>query len=283
MPSHTFLAIAIAGAALASAARAEVVDTRELAETIEVSAGSPLVVIVRNVSGSVVVTGHDRDSVEMRATETVRGDLRADIERARTELGLVTEQEPGRIAFRVRRKNGDEGRGRGWGAHDGYRIEYDLEVKVPRDAAIELTTVNDGDVVADGVHGPFTLANVNGSVRLSGARSGGSATTVNGALEAVFDRAPTEGADFKTVNGEIDVTYPDSLVASLRFNSRNGDVFTDFDVAPSREPPTVERSAARGGVRMRAERSSAFEVGTGGPGQSFQTVNGNIYVRKAKR
>lgn len=281
MPSHTLLGIVIAGSVLIGPARAEVVDTRELAETIAASAGSPLVVIVKNVSGPVRVTGHDRDSVEMRATETVRGDLRADIDRARAEFGLVTEQEPGRIAFRVRHKNG--GGGRGWDARDGYRVEYDIEVKVPRDTAIELATVNDGDVVADGVHGRFTLTNVNGGVRLSGARDGGTATTVNGTLEAVFDRAPTGDTNFKTVNGEIDVTYPDTLAANFRFDTLNGDVYTDFDVVPSGEPATVERSAARGGLRMRPRHSAAFRVGAGGPRHTFHTVNGSVYVRKAPR
>lgn len=280
---NTLLGFALAGAALASAARAEVVDTRELDETIAVAAGAPLVVIVRNVSGSVRVTGHDRASVEMHATETVRGDLRADIERARAELGLVTEQEPGRVAFRVRHKNADGSRNRGWDPWDGYRVEYDIEVKVPRDATIELATVNDGDVVAEGVRGDFTLTNVNGAVRLVDARGGGTVSTVNGTVEAAFDRSPAVDTLFKTVNGEIDVTYPDALAASLRFNTLNGDVFTDFELEPLDAPTTVERSAARGGWRMRTHRSSAFRVGSGGPQHSFHTVNGNVYVRKVTR
>ena len=95
-------AAAAALLALAGAARADGVESRELEETIPVSAGEPLVVVVKNITGSVRITGHDADRVEMRATETVRGDLQADIERARAELGLRTESEPGHVAaFRV--------------------------------------------------------------------------------------------------------------------------------------------------------------------------------------
>lgn len=278
--------LAITGTVLACAtwtggARADVVDTREIEESLRVPAATPLVIIVKNVSGSVRVTGHDDDSVQMHATETVRGDLRADIDRARAELALVTEQEPGRIAFRVRHIGADGGHEHR-GPWDGYHVEYDIEVKVPRHATLELATVNEGDVVAEGVHSDFVLTNVNGAVRLVGARGGGSISTVNGDVEATFDRVPTEATTFRTVNGELDVTYPAALAASFEFNTMNGDVFTDFDVVTLDEPTRFERSEARGGRRMRSRHHSSFQVGADGAHHSFHTLNGNVYVRKAK-
>ena len=281
--SPTLLGTTLAAALLAARANAEVVDTREIDQSIPVSAVVPLVVIVRNVMGSVRVTGHDRDSVELHATETVRGDLRADIDRARAELGLVTEQEPGRIAFRVRRTNEDKDCNcNNWGSWDGYRVQYDIEVRVPRSAAVELATVNDGEVVAEGVYGTFKLSNVNGAVRLTGARSGGSVNTVNGDVTVSFERMPGEATQFKTVNGSLDVTYPTTFAGSLDFKTMNGDVYTDFDVVALAEPATVERTNGRGMFRMRSNHNSAFRVGTGGERHSFNTLNGSIYVRKAK-
>ena len=44
---------------------------------------------------------------------------------------------------------------------------------MPRDAAVELKTVNDGEIVVDGVRGDFDVRNVNGAVRLSGLRGRG--------------------------------------------------------------------------------------------------------------
>ena len=52
--------------------RADVVDTRELMETIPVSANEPLVVIVKNIIGPIHVTGHDANRVEMHATDHAR-------------------------------------------------------------------------------------------------------------------------------------------------------------------------------------------------------------------
>jgi hypothetical protein len=263
--------------AFACAVRADVVDTRELDETIRVPAGEPLVVIVKNIVGPIRVTGHDGSSVEMHATETVRGDLQADIERARAQMRLLTETEPGRVAFRVRHVDDDGGqRGRGW---DGYSIEYDIEVRVPRGAAVEVSTVNGGDVTVEDVNGEFELRNVNGGVRVVRAGGSGSVHTVNGDVAVSFARAPAAATSFKTVNGELDVTFPASLSAELAFHTLHGDVFTDFDVESSSAPPETRRD--RGRYVLTTNRSSAFRVGAGGERHFFDTLNGDIFVRKA--
>ena len=266
--------------ALAGTASAEVVDTRELMETIPVTANEPLVVTVKNIIGPIHVTGHDRNTVEMHAKETVRGDLQADIERARADMQLRTETEPGRVAIRVRHSGEDDNDGRrNWGGWDNYSIEYDIEVKVPRGATIDISTVNDGDVTVEDVNGEFTLRNVNGDVRLVRAGGSGSINTVNGDVEAIFARAPSEATSFHTVNGELDVTFPANLSAELAFHTMQGDVFTDFDVESLSTPPEVRRD--RGRYVMKTNRNSAFRVGTGGERYSFNTLNGDIFVRKA--
>ena len=265
--------------AFAGTVRAEVIDTRELTETVPVAANDPLVVVVRNINGPIHVIGHDGNRVEMRATETVRGDLQADIERARAEMQLRTETEPGRVAIRVRHVgDDDDDRGRGWG-WDGYSIEYDIEVRVPRGATLEVGTVNGGDVTAEDVNGEFKLSNVNGAVRLVRAGGSGSVQTVNGDVDVSFARAPSEATSFKTVNGELDVTFPTNLSAELAFHTMHGDVFTDFDVETLTDPADVRRD--RGRYVLNTNRSSAFRVGAGGERHSFNTLNGDIFVRKA--
>jgi len=280
MQRLTRIATVTASAALlslASTVRADVVDTRELNETIPVSANEPLVVIVKNIIGPIHVTGHDANRVEMHATETVRGDLQADIDRARAEMQLRTETEPGRVAFRVRNIDGDSGRrNSNW---DNYSIAYDIELRVPRGATLEISTVNDGDVTVEDVNGEFDLKNVNGAVRLVRAGGGGSIHTVNGDVDASFARSPSEATSFHTVNGEVDVTFPANLSAELAFHTLQGDVFTDFDVESLSAPPEVRRD--RGRYVMNTNHNSAFRVGTGGERHTFNTLNGDILVRKA--
>jgi DUF4097 and DUF4098 domain-containing protein YvlB len=189
------------------------------------------------------------------------------------------------VAFRVRHRDGDSGRNDGW--HDDYVVAYEIEVRVPRGARVEAATVNDGDVTVEGLSGDFKLTNVNGAVRLTGAGGNGEIRTVNGNVSASFARVPTEPSSFHTVNGDLDVTFPNALAADLAFKTMNGDVYTDFDVVSLTQPPTVARDAnARGNgmhTMVRTHRNTAFRVGAGGATHSFNTLNGDIYVRKASR
>jgi hypothetical protein len=274
------LGLSIATLVGAAPAAADIVETRELEDSLAVPGREPLVVIVRNIFGPIQVIAHDRDRVEMHATETIRGDLQADIERARAEVALETQQEPGRVAFRVRHRGSDPNCNCGPRFED-YRVEYAIELRVPREAAVEVATINDGDLSVEGVAGDFALSNVNGAVRLIDASGSGSVTTVNGKVEATFERAPTEPTSFKTVNGELDVTFPETLAADLGFATMNGEVFTDFDVETIAATPT-QSSTRSGAFVMRISRDSTFRVGGGGPRHSFNTLNGDIYIRKAK-
>jgi hypothetical protein len=262
-------------------ASADVVEERTIEESVPVAdMGAPRVV-VENVFGSIRVTAHDRATVEMSAKETVRADTQADLERARTEMGLRTEREGDEIAFRVGDRDDDcDCRWRRW---DDYVVEYDIEVRVPEGASLDLSTVNKGEILVEGVHGDFEVANVNGAVRLRGLRGTGSVTTVNGELEAMFERAPEAATAFKTVNGRIDVAFPADLSADLAFKTLHGEIWTDFDVEPLAVAPTTE--GTREGTRyvFRSDRRSMVRVGRGGPTHSFETLNGDIEVVGAQR
>jgi hypothetical protein len=288
MTSHKVLKLALCAAAFAvtaGAARAELTDTRMLKDSVRVPGNGPPTVIVRNVFGSVHVIAHDGATVDMTATETVSGDLRADIDRARKEVELRTESEEGRVAFRVRRV-GSQGDNDGWNNRwggDGYRVAYDIEVRVPRDAAIEVATVNDGEVVVEGTRGHFEVNNVNGGVRLSGVRGAGNIKTVNGPVSATFERAPAAATTFKTINGKIDVSFPQDLKADLSFKTMHGEIYTDFDSEAIASQPVSDRSRNGGKLVVRAEHGSAIRIGGGGPAYSFETLNGSVYIRKAAR
>lgn len=278
---EAWVALILSAAILAAAsARADVVETRMLEDTIAVDDPMNLEVVVDNVFGPIRVTAHDGDTVEMTATETIRGDTRADVERARAEVGLRTVREEDRVAFLVRRLADDCDCECGCRRWDGYVVAYDIELSVPRDAAIDVATVNEGSITVDGVRGRFDVSNVNGPVTLRGLASAGSAKTVNGRLTAVFDRAPTDASAFETVNGEIEAIFPADLEADLEFKTMRGEIWTDFEATPL---PTSLASEERpgGGVAIRAERRTRVRIASGGPTLSFETLNGDIYIREA--
>lgn len=278
IPGVTAAMLAAAVTARIGNARADVVETRMLEESVPVDGDAArLRVVVDNVIGSIRVTAHDEPVVAMQAVETIRADTQSDLERARAEVELRTEVGEDSVAFRVR--DADEDCDCRWRHWDDYVVEYDIELRVPRAAAVDLSTVNGGEIVATGVAGEFEVANVNGAVRLEGLRGAGSASTVNGRIEAVFDAAPPEGTSFKTVNGRIDVTFPAGLSADLELRTMHGEMWTDFDVEPLPVVPVREQRRDGDLLVIRSERSSAVRVGSGGPRHSFETLNGDIYVR----
>jgi DUF4097 and DUF4098 domain-containing protein YvlB len=278
---RTKMMICLLATAAAPLARADLTATRTIEDSVPAEPGS-LVVIVDDVFGSIRVTAHDRNVVELTAVETVTGDLRADLDRARAEVELRKQQEPGRVAFRVRRVGDSSSCECGWNRWIDYVVKYDIELRVPRDAGVDLSTVNDGDIVVDGVRGGFEVANVNGAIRLSGLRGSGKVHTVNGKIEARFDAAPLAATSFKTVNGEIEATFPANLAADVETKTMHGEIYTDFDVQPIARDAVAETS--RDGRRYTFRRpSAAIRIGAGGPTYSFETLNGDILIRKVQR
>jgi hypothetical protein len=221
----------------------------------------------------------------MTATETIRADSQTDLERAREEVGLRTERESERVGFLVRQLDDTcdcecRCRGLGW---RGYTVSYDIELHVPFEVTLDLSTVNDGEIVVDDARGDFRAENVNGPVTLRRLRGAGHASTVNGRLEATFERVPSNGSSFETINVEIDVAFPSDLSADLQFRTMRGTVWTDFDATPLPSDPVSEQT--RDGARfvIRAERRSGVRVASGGPVHSFDTMNGDIYVRELRQ
>jgi hypothetical protein len=269
-----------AGALLAAAgAHAEIVETRALEDSVPIDAAAPLHVVVDDVFGSIKVTAHDAATVEMHATETVRAKSRFDLGRPRSDVTLRTERDGGEVAFLVRRPDGQcDCSSNHW---DGYVVEYDIELEVPRGASLDLSTVNEGDIVVDGVEGDFEIANVNGAIRLGGLRGSGHIRTVNGPIEAVFAHAPAGPVSFKTINGRVEAAFPDDLSADLRFKTMHGEIWTDFKGEPLAAAVTREHAQRGNGWVLRSSSQGGIRVGNGGPTHEFETLNGDIVVRKA--
>lgn len=260
-------------------AQADVVEERSLQEQFQIDDASDFLVIVENVFGTVQVTGYDGDTIEMTARETVRADTAEQAERARTEMQLRSNRDSDRIEFIVDMPGNDCDCRRGW-RRTGYTVAYDIDLRVPRDVAVDIATVNRGDIEISNVNGPFRASNVNGNVTLRGLRSPGHAETVNGEVTAHFETSPDQSSTFETLNGDIDVTFPDDLSAVLRLRTMHGEVWTDFEV--SSLPRAVQREVqADGRIVIQADSHAAVRVGAGGPTHTFETMNGEVYIRRA--
>jgi DUF4097 and DUF4098 domain-containing protein YvlB len=233
---------------------------------------------VSNVMGSIRVTAGDAGQIEMVAHRTIRAKDGSELEKAKKEVTLDTAVSGDTQRIAVRFPGCDCGEDRRREGRD-YNVHFDFEIRAPTQTAVDVKTVNNGDVSVQGLNGEFLARNVNGSVEVIDAGGSGSASTVNGPVRLSFTRNPAGAVSAKTINGRITAEYPRELSANLRFKTMNGDVFTDFPTTMmTNEPP--EKDARGGRYVYRSNRWFGARVGNGGPEHKFETLNGTIEIRQ---
>jgi DUF4097 and DUF4098 domain-containing protein YvlB len=160
-------------------------------------------------------------------------------------------------------------------------VTYNFTIHVPRDTGLRLRTVN-GDIKTEDTRGKFDIHGVNGAVTMTAVAGYGTLQTVNGRTSVSFRESPRQASDFKTVNGAIEASFPPNFSADLRFKTLNGQAYTDFDAAalPSAAPPG-ER--VNGKFVYKFNQTRNVRIGSGGPELTFETVNGDIRIKKEGR
>jgi DUF4097 and DUF4098 domain-containing protein YvlB len=146
---------------------------------------------------------------------------------------------------------------------------------------VVVSTVNRGDIVVQDVAGSLDINNVNGPITIRNAKGATKVRTINGDVTVNYLDVPSSASDYYTLNGELSVTYPASMSAICQFKSMNGSFYTDFsDVVVL--PAQVEKNQERTGDGIRYKLNVAKQVKIGGGGKlfKFETMNGDIYVKK---
>jgi hypothetical protein len=159
-----------------------------------------------------------------------------------------------------------------------------LVIKVPQtNADFKLQTVNEGDITASNINGDLEVTNTNGSINLSNIAGSVVANTTNGKVIVTFKSTdPKAAMAFTTLNGNVDVTFPASVKANIKARSDREQVYSDFDVSTDKSEPKANKTAKDGMYRITIEDWIYAKVNGGGPEMLFKTMNGNIYIRKAK-
>jgi hypothetical protein len=167
---------------------------------------------------------------------------------------------------------------------DSFQRTVDLTITVPVKTSLSLKTVNDGNIVVNGVDGEMDIDDVNGSVTLNHVSGSVVAHALNGRVLATLNRVDPKPMAFSSMNGDIDVTLPADTKAMLNMRTDNGEVFSDFDVQLQTTAPqqTVEDNRNEGGkYRVKIDKNVRGAINGGGPEIQLKNFNGNIYIRKA--
>jgi hypothetical protein len=239
------------------------------------SPGKPGLLSVKLVGGSINVVGHNGKDVIIEAAargsrrgrstdENAEGMRRID---RNPSFDLTAEERDNKVTIKT----------------NSWQQAIDLVIKVPQQFSLKIGTVQDGDIVVENVSGELEVSNVNGSVALRQVSGSAVANTVNGSVTATFKNV-TSGAPmaFSTVNGKVDVTLPTNAKAALKMKSDFGEVYSDFEMAAEKSTPKVNRTAQNGTYRVSTDDWTYGKINGGGAEIMMKSLNGNLYIRKAK-
>ena len=162
----------------------------------------------------------------------------------------------------------------------GYWFDCDIEVEVPKNINLRAATVNDGNVKIENIKGDVVADNVNGGLSLQEVNGKVFAETVNGDIEVNFTGNPGDGSHFQSVNGNIKTVVPSSLSATIAFKSMNGEFFTDFPYSLGEGGKVLKNDSKRDGTSYRIEQLTNVTVGRGQASLYYETLNGDMYLRK---
>lgn len=158
-----------------------------------------------------------------------------------------------------------------------------LSLKIPSDVKLKLHTINNGTIEADNVKGELEVNNVNGSIKLTNISGSVVASSVNGEVLTTFVSVdPKAAMAFSTLNGNVDITFPANTKSNLKLKSDRGEIYTDFEINVDKSQPKVNRTNESGMHKLSVDEWVYGTTNGGGPEFMMKTMNGNIYIRKAK-
>ncbi|WP_394747391.1 DUF4097 family beta strand repeat-containing protein [Spongiimicrobium salis] len=221
------------------------------------------------IKGSISVVGYDGNEIIVKATleerKTRNSDAGKGMKRiANSSLSISAEERNNVVQI----------------INEQHNRKTDLEIKVPKNFDLRLSTVNKGDIIVEGVQGEMEISNVNGEITLKDISGSASADTTNGDIKVVFNSI-TENTSmaFSSFQGDIDITFPESLKANVKMRSDMGEIFTDFDMAIEDKKLTVETNSNSDTRKISLEQWVKGKINGGGAEMLFKTWQGDIMIR----
>ena len=157
-----------------------------------------------------------------------------------------------------------------------------IVARIPRRADIELSTIDEGEIIVSNIEGSLELENINGPITATGIVGSVIAESIDETIDISF--ASIDGDNAMTlisVNGDISLGLPASAGAQLHIDSAEGEIYSDFEVEVQPSKPIIERRDDRGGVEVRVESVIVANVNGGGPVIKLKTLYGDINIRNS--
>jgi hypothetical protein len=240
---------------------------------------------IYNISGFIKVEGYQGNKILIEMDKTITADDDKTLEVGKKEFRLAFDERTDTIMAYIAEPY-DSRPHRHWQYNDdrreiGYNYNVDFTVKVPFGINLHISTVNDGIISVNNVSGTLNINNVNEEISVKNAKGTTFAHTVNGDVSVNYLNNPPEESSYYTINGNIRVSYQPGLSADLQFKSMNGEFYTDFQEVerlPARVTKVQEKKGD--GIVYKLNATTSVRFGKGGKVFKFETLNGNVYIKK---
>lgn len=242
--------------------------------------------IVKNVFGSVNVEGYNGNEVVLEVERIITAKNVEDLELGKKELQLQVIAESNRIilhpdapyiqfdkdklSYNWCNKNDDV----------PYEHKLNFNLKVPNSVKINVSTVNDGDILVENTNGDSVEANnINGGISLNNITGKTKVSCINGDVDISYSKNPNVASRYYALNGDINIAYQQSLSANISFKSMNGEMFTDFDI--NKQFVKTSKNEGEGDKpKFKFESRPVVQIGSGQVDFDFETLNGNVFIKK---
>jgi DUF4097 and DUF4098 domain-containing protein YvlB len=162
--------------------------------------------------------------------------------------------------------------------------KVEIVARIPRRASLDLSTVENGEIVVRNVTGDAELENVSGPINVTNMNGSVIAETVDGPITVGFAAIGAGGGTaLSSLNGDIAVMLPANAGVELRIDSAHGEIDSAVELDLKASKPVIERDESREGVSVRVEDIVVATVNGGGPVVRMKTLNGDIKIGKSAK
>ncbi|GAB5475447.1 MAG: hypothetical protein Mars2KO_35460 [Maribacter sp.] len=242
---------------------------------------------VQNLNGSITVEGYEGNTVLVSVEKTISAGSTTNLELGKKEIGIKVINQGDKIIVYPDVPNMHYRDGRftnidcnRW-EESPYEHTLNFKVKMPRRTNLKVGAINDGEVLVKNTRGSHIEANnINGGIDLLDVAGQTKVHCINGEVNISYADNPTSTSTYYSLNGDINITYQKDLSADIAFKSMNGELFTDFDITKQYAKTTKNESGQKKNAKYKYESKPVVQIGNGGLSFDFETLNGNVILKK---
>ena len=173
---------------------------------------------------------------------------------------------------------------------DDNEISFDMDwrvnkvtviARIPRNADVELQTVNDGEIIVSNLIGNLELYNTKGPITARNISGSVIAESVNDTIDLGFvSLDPDNASSMESINGDLILGLPEGVGVTTQLDTSQGEIYSDFEVEVQPSEQVVEREDYDEGVSIYIESVIVAKINGGGPIVRMKSLQGDINIRK---